>query len=1041
MYKPLKYIIHILAAIFGSLAIIFAVAAWRLSSGPISIAFLSPYLEEAFASEELSYRLEFNDTLLTWAGWNRTLDILITDAHVVSSDGKTLATVPELSLELSALALLKGHIKPTNVEFLNPSVHFLRNRQGRLEFAFGAEFEEPNDAINGLITNFLTNHEVDHPLGDLKHISILGATIDVDDELLGLSWRSSEADLLFRLNDHRIEGDILANVEVGETSFDVIAATSFERNDGSTRTTLRIAEFVPDHLAGLSPNFAAFQGINLPLSGYLRFTLDSEGQLAETVNFDLIGEAGRLDIAEIIPESSPVTKLKIQGSANADLATVDFEELVVETGGPTISYHGRLEGWPEKPGIFGTFEFMDMPFNKLNNYWPEFLLPNLRLWILENMLDGVITHFTADIDVKPGELELVEVGKRPEALDVTYEFRDATVNYLEGQPYAFGVNGKGYIDSGNMTLHVRDAAIEEMHAPTGIVTITDLMQDSAMIKIIGHVEGPVENALSLIDKPGFGYFNAVGMRYDQFDGHIVAEIGMQMPFRRNVQLEEAQFVAVARLTDLSVRDLPGKRSLTNGNFRLALNELNMEVVGSTLIEGVPADVQWLENYGPGSPYRSRYDISALINSEAQKQLGFQLAPYIEGPFNLRMTYTVSNDDTQNISAALDGRQVVMNFPEMFFQKPAGEDASLLLLAQVLDNQIINISDFEFTSDELRVKGSARLKPENGELLEAELRQILFGNNDLSVSYRRDESNNNLFQVKGKSLDIRPYIDQMLDSEQGNLPPFILETQVDRLITRADQQITSARARVLNTSERLESALLTGTLVTGAEFNLIIEPDGAKRRLTVRSDDAGSVARAFDIYDNAIGGQLLLEAVLHDDEPGSSVSGEVRINNYRVINAPTLAQLLAVASFTGIFDSLGGEGIAFSTFHLPFSMEDGIVTIVNAQTAGSAIGVNASGLVNLDNREVDVQGSIVPAYAINSIVGNIPLIGDFLVGGQGEGVFAATYSVTGTTVEPKISVNPLSVLTPGFLRKMFSIFEGEGPGKNFENDPRRLETVK
>ena len=263
--------------------------------------------------------------------------------------------------------------------------------------------------------------------------------------------------------------------------------------------------------------------------------------------------------------------------------------------------------------------------------------------------------------------------------------------------------------------------------------------------------------------------------------------------------------------------------------------------------------------------------------------------------------------------------------------------------------------------------------------------------------------------------------------------------MDRLITRADQQITSARAHVVNNSERLESAALTGILVTGSELRLTIEPIGLKRRLTVQSDDAGSVARAFNIYDNAIGGKLLMEAVLHDDEPGSSVSGEVRIDDYRVINAPTLAQLLAVASFTGIFDSLRGEGIAFSKFHLPFSMEDGIVTIENAQTAGSAIGVTASGLVNLDNNEVDVQGTIVPVYAINSILGNIPILGELLVGGEGEGIFAANYSIIGTTEEPEIFVNPLSVLTPGFLRNLFSVFDGETAVPKVEAGPNSAET--
>ena len=48
-----------------------------------------------------------------------------------------------------------------------------------------------------------------------------------------------------------------------------------------------------------------------------------------------------------------------------------------------------------------------------------------------------------------------------------------------------------------------------------------------------------------------------------------------------------------------------------------------------------------------------------------------------------------------------------------------------------------------------------------------------------------------------------------------------------------------------------------------------------------------------------------------------------------------------------------------------------------------------------------------------------MLGELLTGGEGEGLFAATYQVGGTTDEPDISVNPLSVLAPGFLRRLFS----------------------
>ena len=72
--------------------------------------------------------------------------------------------------------------------------------------------------------------------------------------------------------------------------------------------------------------------------------------------------------------------------------------------------------------------------------------------------------------------------------------------------------------------------------------------------------------------------------------------------------------------------------------------------------------------------------------------------------------------------------------------------------------------------------------------------------------------------------------------------------------------------------------------------------------------------------------------------------------------------------------------------------------------------------------------MVPAYAFNSILGNIPLIGNILQGGEGQGLFAATYQISGALSEPKINVNPWAALAPGFLRGLFT-----GTGDE-EDDP-------
>ena len=61
---------------------------------------------------------------------------------------------------------------------------------------------------------------------------------------------------------------------------------------------------------------------------------------------------------------------------------------------------------------------------------------------------------------------------------------------------------------------------------------------------------------------------------------------------------------------------------------------------------------------------------------------------------------------------------------------------------------------------------------------------------------------------------------------------------------------------------------------------------------------------------------------------------------------------------------------------------------------------------------------MPAYALNNLFSQIPVIGLILGGGRHEGLFAITFKVTGTTAAPTLTVNPLSAIAPGFLRKLF-----------------------
>jgi len=153
---------------------------------------------------------------------------------------------------------------------------------------------------------------------------------------------------------------------------------------------------------------------------------------------------------------------------------------------------------------------------------------------------------------------------------------------------------------------------------------------------------------------------------------------------------------------------------------------------------------------------------------------------------------------------------------------------------------------------------------------------------------------------------------------------------------------------------------------------------------------------------------------------------LKVQNYAMIDAPAFAELIGIMSLTGVLDALQGEGLNFDIFEAPFKLENGKLTLTDSRASGPTIGVTASGTMDMDNKLMDIEGTVVPAYAINALLGKIPIIGELFTGPEkGGGLFAATYTMKGVGENVEITVNPLSALAPGALR---GIFTGSGKEK-------------
>jgi hypothetical protein len=54
--------------------------------------------------------------------------------------------------------------------------------------------------------------------------------------------------------------------------------------------------------------------------------------------------------------------------------------------------------------------------------------------------------------------------------------------------------------------------------------------------------------------------------------------------------------------------------------------------------------------------------------------------------------------------------------------------------------------------------------------------------------------------------------------------------------------------------------------------------------------------------------------------------------------------------------------------------------------------------------------------LNNAFSRVPLLGPLLGGGQYEGLFAVNFRISGPASQPSMTINPLSAIAPGILRR-------------------------
>lgn len=762
--------------------------------------------------------------------------------------------------------------------------------------------------------------------------------------------------------------------------------------------------------------------VSFELSGAITDLSGFEDALPTFADYQLDIGPGHVDPPGVFPEAVRWDSLSARGRIDRSQVRATFDQLDAAIPGATAQFTGHVgadqteSGWFPAIALSGPLEGR-FSQEDLLRYWPVDFALGARDWIRDAVLGGTLGNVQLDIAITGEAMERRQLDD--DQLSLRFDFADAAVRYVSTMTPLRGLSGSAELRGNSLSLQGRGGRIGDLQADTIFVDIEQLNPRGGLARFGGTGRGGARDLLTLLAEPPISLTDAYGISPDAFAGDGAFEFEIRRPMLRDVPAEDLRFTARGRFTGVSADLGADGLAFQNGEVEIRVSEAGLTATGAARIAGARADVEWEETFGlePGEP-SSLMRLSSVMTGRDLDALGLPVRQFLDGAVGVEATVTGRGLAFEQINVELDLERTAVALPADLWEKPPGAPAAARFTLGLAPD-VVTLDDFVLAADGVDVHASARLAPD-GRLLSADASTIrLDGRFDLVARADRPRGADGPLRLvlTGAFLDSRDLL--KLDGPGGGLGgAVILEAAVDDVRVRG-VQFTNVDLSLETGEEHLERFSLDADMARGPVRVDLASDQAGMRTLTASGPDAGQLLTAYGGYDNVIGGALRLTATTPPRGQPGGFAGEVEAQAFTLERMPLLTRVLAAGSLEGLANLMGGgQGIVFERLRADFVWEDGVLELREARAAGPSLGVTWSGVVNLPGSRMDIDGTLLPSYGINSVLGGLPIIGGLLTSRTGEGVIGVTFSVNGPFNSTRVTANPLSALAPGVLRRIF-----------------------
>lgn len=1038
----------IMLTILVGLTLLTVAAAWRLSQGPVALDFLKNRIEQAVNRTIAPARISMGTVSVAWRGFSHGVDqplvLRVTDLTVEQSAGLSRAQVPVIEAALSARALLGGRVVPRALMLEGARLSMLRAADGSISLDLGdansdtAPGAEPSP-LTGLLRVFGAPAESDTApdslaLAQLTSLSIRGAVLVLDDRRLGVTWSAPRAEInLVRRKGGGVDGTASIRLRLGDRATALDASFKLAPAGQSAHVVARVVGLVPKALAAAVPAWAPLAALDATIA------LDGEADLGPDmmpVRLRLTARAGAGKAATgagAIPFQ--MAAFTLAGTLNEAVLDSGIVELLPKPGAPvsTLRATGQLSRGVGRTAAKLHLTLDRVGFADLALLWPADIARNAQTWMTRNVLGGTAKDGKADLDLEmqddTGDVTLTRVSAAVDGEDVVATWLPTVPPVDQGRVRLTMTDPDRLefdVRSGRQTVR----GGEPILLRNGHISIAGISRKDQVASIRVDVNGSILSAIALLKEPRLRILDRHPMDLKSPSGEVRMSLQAVVPLELNLTFDDVKIHGAGTLNRVHLTGIAAGRDLDDGAVALHVDTNRLTMKGTGRLAGIPATIDASMDFRPGPPTQvvQRIAVTARATARALAEAGLDSSGAVAGEVRLNAVVRQFRNGDGDIAVDADLTAAVLTLAPLAWQKPAGTAAKGSARLKLTRDRLTAIEAIALEGTGLRVHGAATATATGGRFDTIRVERAVFGRNDFSGTIRPRSGAPMAIELSGAAIDLAARLQEKAPPKEigASDPPISASGTFDRVFLAHDRVATGVSFAVESDGTMNRAVSVTGTGGTGRPFSVRIGTENGARRIVASSGDAGDLLAGLGISSTVRGGVLTLSGVFDDSRADHALTGTLEMADYRVIGAPILGRVLQAVTLYGLLDTLGGPGLGFSRLIVPFQTAGDVVILRDARAFSPSLGLTVKGWIDRAAGRLDLEGTVVPAYVFNSLLGRIPFIGGLFTAEKDGGLLAMNYSLYGSMDNPDVMANPLSAVTPGILRGMFQIFDQPAP---------------